>query len=112
MSRIIVPTNESYTVMSNFHLRDKALSLKAKGLMSFMLSLPNDCDYTIEGLTKCSSDGKDSIRTAIAELTDNGYLTVTRYRDEKGIFGGAVYTLHPCPYTENPTQTSRRHTDG
>lgn len=102
MAKVIVPRNEGYTIMTNWHLRDKALSLKAKGLMSFMLSLPEDWDYSIEGLVKCSSDGRDSIRSAIAELSQQGYLTVSRCRDARGLLTDSEYTLHPHPQTGNP----------
>lgn len=62
-----------YTVMSNFHLRDKRLSLKAKGLLSQMLSLPENWDYTLTGLCYINKESKDAIRTAIHELEQAGY---------------------------------------
>ena len=63
-----VEKNANYTVMSNYHLRDKSLSLKAKGLLSQMLSLPEDWDYTLSGLASINKEGKDAIRSAVKEL--------------------------------------------
>ena len=68
MSTFRVNKNVNYTVMSNYHLQDKKLSLKAKGLLSYMLSLPDDWDYSLKGLTIGCKDGLDSVRTAVLEL--------------------------------------------
>ena len=68
MSTFRVNKNVNYTVMSNHHLQDKRLSLKAKGLLSYMLSLPDDWDYSLKGLTVGCKDGLDSVRTAVLEL--------------------------------------------
>ena len=68
-----IEKTRDYTVMSNYHLRDMSLSLKAKGLLSLMLSLPENWDYTLKGLTTLFSDGIDSIRQGIKELEENGY---------------------------------------
>ena len=70
--------NKNYTVMSNVHLRDKALPLKAKGLLSLMLSLPEDWDYSMRGLAKLSADGLDSTRAAVKALERSGYLEMHR----------------------------------
>ena len=70
MSTFRVNKNVNYTVMSNHHLQDKRLSLKAKGLLSYMLSLPDDWDYSLKGLTVGCKDGLDSVRTAVLELED------------------------------------------
>lgn len=98
---------ENYTVMGNYHLREKELSLKAKGLMSLMLSLPKDWNYSINGLAKLSKGGKDSVMSALSELESLGYIARTRSVNEKGQFNGYDYEVyeHPCsekPYTENP----------
>ena len=69
-----VERTSDYTVMSNYHLRDKRLSLKAKGLLSQMLSLPEDWDYTLAGLCYINRESKDAIRTAIRELEQAGYI--------------------------------------
>lgn len=109
-----VEKTKNYTVMSNFHLNDKNLSFKAKGLLSYMLSLPDDWDYTLEGLSKKGKDGIDSVRTAVHELEEAGYLRRERLRDEKGRLTVAEYTLSERPIQkktekptlENPTQVN------
>ena len=96
-----VEKNKGYTVMSNHHLRNKELSLKAKGLLSQMLSLPEDWDYTLAGLS----------RTAVWELEKAGYITRRQGRDEKGKMTAIEYTIYEqpqppaldCPVLENPT---------
>ena len=85
-----VEKNSGYTVMSNHHLRNRALSLKAKGLLSQMLSLPEDWDYTLQGLAY-QPESIDAIRQAIRELEQAGYIQRSRERDEKG--GCAVQTM-------------------
>jgi len=79
-----IEKNKNYTVMSNHHLRDKNLSLKAKGLLSFMLSLPEDWDYSLNGLVSVSKESKKAIRSILNELKENGYLVVEQTRGEKG----------------------------
>ena len=93
----VVQRAAGYTVMSNYHLRDKALGLKAKGLLSVMLSLPEDWDYTIAGLCKICDTGKDAIRQAIRELEAAGYISRQRIRDEDGTLGGTQYTIRELP---------------
>lgn len=78
MAIIRVVKNKDYTVMSNTHLHDKRLSLKAVGLLSIVLSLPDDWHYTINGLVGSVKDGKDSVESAIKELKKNGYLRVDK----------------------------------
>ena len=89
-----VEKNHSYTVMANHHLRDERLSLKSKGLLSLILSLPDDWRISIEGMTQFSSDGKDAIRSAIRELTDAGYITRAQTHSEAGTFSGYDYIVH------------------
>ena len=84
-----VEKNSGYTVMSNHHLRNRALSLKAKGLLSQMLSLPEDWDYTLQGLARINRESIDAIRQAIRELEQAGYIQRSRERDEKGRLRGA-----------------------
>ena len=79
-----VEKNKGYTVMSNHHLRNKELSLKAKGLLSQMLSLPEDWDYTLAGLSLINREKIDAIREAVRELENAGYIQRSRERDEKG----------------------------
>lgn len=76
-----VEKNSGYTVMSNHHLRNRALSLKAKGLLSQMLSLPEDWDYTLQGLARINRESIDAIRQAIRELEQAGYIQRSRERD-------------------------------
>lgn len=73
-----VERNKGYTVMSNHHLRNKELSLKAKGLLSQMLSLPEDWDYTLKGLSLINREKIDAIREAIKELERAGYIVRSR----------------------------------
>ena len=88
--------------MSNNHLRNRDLSLKAKGLLSLMLSLPDEWDYTENGLATLSKDGRDSVRPTIKELEKFGYLIRTRNRDEKGRLTDTVYDVFENPQTEKP----------
>ena len=101
-----VEKTKDYTVMSNHHLRNTALSLKAKGLMSLMLSLPEDWDYTLKGLACICKDGVDSISGAIKELERHGYLSRKRLRLPNGRLGDIEYTIHEQP--ENPVTESNR----
>ena len=107
-----VERNKGYTVMSNHHLRNKELTLKAKGLLSQMLSLPEDWDYTLKGLSLINRESIDAIRTAIWELEQAGYITRRQGRDGKGKMAAIEYTIyeqpqHPpelaYPILENPT---------
>ena len=106
-----VEKNKGYTVMSNHHLRNKELSLKAKGLLSQMLSLPEDWDYTLAGLSLINRESIDAIRTAVWELEKAGYITRRQGRDEKGKMTAIEYTIYEQPQPpelekpilENPT---------
>ena len=101
-----VERNTGYTVMSNHHLRNKELSLKAKGLLSQMLSLPEDWDYTLSGLSYINRESIDAIRTAVWELEKAGYITRRQGRDEKGKMTAIEYTIYEqpqLPQLENPT---------
>ena len=93
---------KDYTVMSNHHLRNKNLSLKAKGLLSQMLSLPDDWDYTLKGLAAINKESVDAIRTAIWELEDAGYVVRTRVRDERGCLPAPAAALNLCRLCWNP----------
>ena len=106
-----VERNTGYTVMSNHHLRNKELTLKAKGLLSQMLSLPEDWDYTLAGLSLINREKIDAIREAVRELERAGYIVRSRERDEKGRLRGAEYVIYELPQPptldlptlENPT---------
>ena len=92
-----VERTHNYTVMSNYHLRDKSLSLKAKGLLSQMLSLPEDWDYTLAGLARINAEGRDAIRAAVQELERAGYILRSRVRDDKGCLRGTEYVIYERP---------------
>ena len=86
-----------YTTMSNHHLRNKELSLKGKGLLSLMLSLPDEWDYTVRGLAYICKDGEDCIRATIRELERAGYVKRERVRDAAGRFASTEYVIHEHP---------------
>jgi hypothetical protein len=88
--------------MSNYHFKEKKMSLKAKGLISLMLSLPDDWNYSVSGLVTLSKDGKDSVMSALAELEKFGYLTRERIVDSKGRFAGIEYNIFEQPQAEKP----------
>ena len=94
-----VERNSGYTVMSNHHLRNKELTLKAKGLLSQMLSLPEDWDYTLAGLSHINRESIDAIRTAVWELEKAGYILRRQGRDEKGKMTAIEYTIYEQPHT-------------
>ena len=106
-----VEKNKGYTVMSNHHLRNKELTLKAKGLLSQMLSLPENWDYTLAGLSHINKESIDAIRTAVLELEKAGYIERAQGRDEKGKMTAITYTIYEQPIspvlekpkTDNPT---------
>ena len=97
-----VERNTGYTVMSNHHLRNKELTLKAKGLLSQMLSLPEDWDYTLAGLSHINREKIDAIREAVKELEKAGYIVRSRERDEKGRLRGADYVIYEQPQPREP----------
>ena len=99
-----IEKTRDYTVMSNYHLRDMSLSLKAKGLLSLMLSLPENWDYTMKGLAHICKDGIDSISGGIRELEAHGYLIRSRVRSANGQLGSIEYTILEQPKAPSPTQ--------
>lgn len=86
MSVFKIEKTKDFTIMSNYHLRDRNLSFKAKGLLSFMLSLPDDRDYSLKGLCAISKENRDAIRSTLKELQDNHYLEIEKVRGKKGYF--------------------------
>lgn len=94
-----IEKTRDYTVMSNHHLKNKNLTLKAKGLMSLLLSLPDDWVHTLNGLSKISVEGVDAIRMAVHELEREGYVVRNRIRDEKGHLGEMEYVVYENPQT-------------
>lgn len=101
-----IEKTKDYTVMSNHHLRNTSLSLKAKGLLSLMLSLPEEWDYTTRGLACICKDGVDSISAGIRELEAQGYLRRERIRNANGQLGSIEYTILEQPVPPEPVQKS------
>ena len=113
-----VNKTRNYTIMANHHLRNRELSLKGKGLLSLMLSLPDEWDYSALGLASLVPDGRDGVQAALKELEKHGYLSRTKTRDQYGKITGVIYDIYetPCfqpetdfpktakPNTANPTQ--------
>lgn len=111
-----VEKNSNYTTMCNYHLRDQGLSLKGKGLLSMLLSLPDTWNYSVRGLSSITLDGVDGVLTALKELERLGYLERNQQRESNGRMGRAEYVIYemprkkpcsesPCtekPYTVNP----------
>ena len=102
MSVFRVHKTKNFTVMSNHHFKEKEMGLKAKGLLSLMLSLPDTWNYSVAGLVSLSKDGKDGVMSALAELEKFGYLTRTRVQNEKGQFSGVEYHIFEIPQKEKP----------
>lgn len=94
-----VQKSKNYTVMSNYHLKDKNISFKAKGMLSFMLSLPDDWDYSLNGLCSVSKEGLDSIKGIVKELEKNKYLEIRKSRNDKGKFE-YEYLIYERPYNQ------------
>ena len=92
-----VERNKNFTVMSNHHFKNKDLSLKAKGLLSLMLSLPEDWNYNMQSLASLSRDGIDSVRSAIKELEYYGYVERNMIRNEYGLFTDTEYIIREIP---------------
>ena len=102
MAQIIrVEKNNNFTIMANYHLREKDMSLKAIGLLSVILSLPPDWDYSVEGLSAIRKESKNTINSILKELETFGYLERKRIRDERGVFKSVEYVIHEEPCTKN-----------
>ena len=97
-----VERTRDYTVMSNYHLKDKRLSLKSKGLLSQMLSLPDDWDYTLSGLSVINRESKDAIRSALNELEAAGYIRRRQTTDASGKFSSNEYIIYERPTEPEP----------
>ena len=101
-----VERTKNFTVMSNHHFKNKNLTLKAKGLLSLMLSLPDDWNYNMQGLATLSRDGIDSVRSAIKELEHHGYVERHRLRNEYASnnaanYHGRIKSINACYRTKN-----------
>ena len=101
-----IEKNKNYTVMANYHLRDISLSLKAKGLLSLMLSLPEGWDYTTKGLACICKDGVDSICSTVKELEKAGYVQRRRLRNELGHLTEIEYTILEKPLRPSSSEES------
>lgn len=101
MSVFRVEKNKNYTVLSNYHLKDKNLSLRTIGLLSIILSLPENWNYTQAGLAAIVKDGLSSVSAGLNELEQYGYLVRTRERDLNGRLGNAIYTVYEIPISKN-----------
>ena len=116
MSIFKIEKSKDYTIMSNYHLRDRNLSYKAKGLLSFMLSLPDDWDYSLAGLCSISKESRDGIRAILNELKEHHYLEIEKVRGEKGYFE-YNYLIYEKPhfieleYDKNNPDTENPHLD-
>ena len=97
-----IEKTKDYTVMSNYHLKDRKLSCKACGLLSKVLSLPENWDYTTRGLASICKDGVDSIGTALKELEKQGYLIRNQLRDEKRRIRDMEYVIYERPHLPFP----------
>lgn len=109
MSVIRVNNTKGFTVMSNYHFQDKEISLKAKGLLGLMLSLPSNWDYSVNGLVTIVKENKATVQSALKELEEHKYLKRTRVQDETGRFD-YVYDIYEKPYDKLPC-TENRCTD-
>ena len=106
MSVIRVNNTKGFTVMSNYHFQDKEISLKAKGLLGLMLSLPSNWDYSVNGLVAIVKENKAAVQTALKELEEHKYLKRTRVQDETGRFD-YVYDIYEKPYDKLPCTENR-----
>ena len=97
MATMRIEKNKDFTIVSNYHLKDSRLSLKAKGLMTMMISLPKEWNFTVKGLAKLSTDGEYSVRAAIKELEQHGYLKRNELRDKSGKIADTEYTIYEMP---------------
>ena len=110
MPKVTVKIDKNFTTIPNEILKNREMSLKAKGLLITMLSLPEEWNYTVEGLSKILKEGRDSIRAALSELEEFSYLTRERKRDSRGQLSEIEYFVYQYPIkmgsepiTENPT---------
>jgi hypothetical protein len=106
MSKIRVNNTKGFTVMSNYHFQDKGISLKAKGLLGLMLSLPSNWDYSVNGLVAIVKENKAAVQSALKELEEHKYLKRTRVQDETGRFD-YIYDIYEKPYDKLPCTENR-----
>jgi len=101
LATIRVIKNKNYSVISNYHLHDKNLSFKAKGLLSYMLSLPDNWKFSIKGISICSKESEKTVRTVLKELEQRKYLIIVKKQNELGRFI-YEYLVYEKPDTQNP----------
>ncbi len=104
-----VEKNKGYTVMSNYHLKDKTLSLKSKGLLSIIFSLPDEWNYTTRGLAAICKEGVDCIGAVLRELESAGYLERHRMRGEKGRMTDTEYRIYEYPQAKPEAAPGQTH---
>ena len=97
-----VEKTKDYTVMSNYHLQDPNISLKAKGLLSYLLSLPDNWQYTVAGIASQCKEGKEAIRNALQELEEARYMVRRQLHNKDGSFGGNEYVIYEVPVDDSP----------
>ena len=104
-----IEKTKNYTAMSNCHLRDKNLSHKARGLLSYMLSLPDDWDYSLAGLVSISKESKSALRSALNELKENGYLIIEKIYPDKSESGRIQYIYNIYEYPKKKQDTENQY---
>lgn len=104
MNKVARRKTSKYTTISNVFLRDKNLSLKAKGFLTVVMALPDDWDFSIKGICSILKEGKSAIYGVVQELKENRYCKTTPSRDEKGLILGLDYMFYEEPYEEEPQQ--------
>ena len=107
MNKVTRKKTSKYTTISNVFLRDKNLSLKAKGFLTIIMALPDDWDFSIKGICSVLKEGKTAIYGVIQELKENRYCKTTPNRNEKGLILGLDYVFYEEPYDEEPQQDVR-----
>ena len=110
MNKVQRVKNKDYTIISNVFLKDKDLSIKAKGFLAVVMGLPEDWEFSIKGVCSILKEGKSAVYSVIDELKEKGYCTVSNERDGGGLFAGNDYTFYEEPHTEEP-HTENRDTD-
>ena len=106
MNKVSRVKNENFTIISNVFLKDKNLSIKAKGFLAVVMGLPSDWEFSINGICSIIKEGKTAVYNVIEELKDCGYCNVVTCRDEKGRISGTDYTFYEEPQTEKQQEDS------
>ena len=104
-----IEKTDNYTTMSNYHLKDKNITHKARGLLSYMLCLPDDWDYSLSGLVKVSKESKSALRSALNELKENGYLIIEKIYPDKSKSGRIEYIYNIYEYPKKKQDTENQY---